>query len=1318
MLQTNASAYARLVDDQHNAEPLAADHTPHTHTHQTLHQLVQRLQDTHRHKPLPKAAPRLTLRADLADEAYLLTIAPSVPPTLVRIRADAATAPPHHDVRVRVPKPDDVRALLERTLSPVRALATRRLRVSGNVRLLASLRGLFRSGAAAPARVHVRVLRADVAVGGHARYRLLVSDGAGCWLVWRRWRELKALHASLSHEYGASSPLGLPLPPLPRSVRSSTSEAVLLARSQQIPTHLAALLELLPCRPRDGVGPAALVAFLGGDPASAGSERPAPSPLPRRAPPALTPPGSWVEAHLEEELDDFDEGDDEAALLAPPEAVELFPSGRGLAAAAAQQRPADAARTDQLAAMAPAALLTQGRLESQGRELLAVLEALGRWRTLCVMAALSALCAGVALALVAAALLSAPTAAAAAALSATIAAVGLARGVVQGIGRSGSRSRLRVVRVLYGFGRVYRTYRRGKARISLASSMSSLGERDPAVVRAQAQVHSDVGELLFTELSSLGGLWVKLGQYLATRADIMPAGIVGALKRLLDSNPPRPLSEVLEMLAVELDDDSLSAFASFKTAPISTASIAQVHEARLISGERVAVKVQHRGIEQALDLDLRHQAMLARLLAFLEPNLPDMRAVLREVRAMHEAEVDFCLEARNMVEIDQNLRAARCVALLPTPVRHLSTRRVIVMAFMPGTQLTDAEGLRTAGIDLGTLYSRIADAWSSQLFRDGIFHCDPHPGNFLALEHAEAGSVPVVLDFGMVKRLTKAERLALCRGIYAIFERDADALLDALGRLGLRIASGTAVDPLEVIRGVAWSFRDTEGDVDAAHSRWDDEKAARKRARRNRRSRDSARGDGHRPPDRGPPIEGELPAVLLYFSRTVWMLQGLATNLGASAAFLEPMAAVARAVLLNESAMALLATPPLLPPSPRSPVGSSAESRVARLLFALADTGQLLGGQVAAIVRGQRLIDVCAGRAGPVDARPVRTDSLFQIFEASAGLLALLALQEVERGALSPDAAPIASAWPAFGEGGKGGHTLTMLLSHRSELTPELPPHATVDSVTNSAEMIAKVAASSVFTDEEADRGVYGGAPFGWGLAGLLWSTSNERIDALLDGRLGAPLGVHNELVLALRTDEQELRSVQHSVSGLAGDEAEMMLAAVLPTEEGAADGGEDDDAATAEGEGRHAVRALLEKLLSPSSLNLRAMRRALLPGASAHASAHALARVYDAVGSGVLLQKATLAKAAASTVPGVLGGDEVTWALGLQLGRAVAANGTSYAAFGHRAACGAAAGVCVPALGISVAVTVSRLTDAKSTTSQLLGAALRGCGVVKLEGL
>ena len=75
------------------------------------------------------------------------------------------------------------------------------------------------------------------------------------------------------------------------------------------------------------------------------------------------------------------------------------------------------------------------------------------------------------------------------------------------------------------------------------------------------------------------------------------------------------------------------------------------------------------------------------------------------------------------------------------------------------------------GIDVGTLYSRIADAWSSQLFRDGIFHCDPHPGNFLALEHAEAGSVPVVLDFGMVKRVTDVERLALCRGLVGLRRR-------------------------------------------------------------------------------------------------------------------------------------------------------------------------------------------------------------------------------------------------------------------------------------------------------------------------------------------------------------------------------------------------------------------------------------------------------------------------------------------------------------------------------------------------------------------
>lgn len=216
---------------------------------------------------VPAGTPPVVLRIDAGNERWVLDLRRGVAPTSIATRLAAGAPAPAADLTVTIPSARDIGALMRGDLSPAVALATRRVRLSGDLRQLRALRAVFDRGGDAKPRADVRVKVVGSRVeDGHGTYRLLVTHHFASWAVWRRWRELRALHTDLSAAYGPSTPFGLgfTLPPLPRSTRTSASPAALSLRPAQIESYLAAILQGLPCRPRTGAGPPALVAFLGG----------------------------------------------------------------------------------------------------------------------------------------------------------------------------------------------------------------------------------------------------------------------------------------------------------------------------------------------------------------------------------------------------------------------------------------------------------------------------------------------------------------------------------------------------------------------------------------------------------------------------------------------------------------------------------------------------------------------------------------------------------------------------------------------------------------------------------------------------------------------------------------------------------------------------------------------------------------------------------------------------------------------------------------------------------------------------------------------
>src|SRR6266849_4681293 len=228
-----------------------------------------------------------------------------------------------------------------------------------------------------------------------------------------------------------------------------------------------------------------------------------------------------------------------------------------------------------------------------------------------------------------------------------------------------------------------------------------------------ARHHRRSADAAYRLATRLEGLPIKVCQFLGSRADILPAEYVEVLSRLQDRVPPRRLATFLPLLRSELGRPVESVFAELDPTPLASASLAQVHRGRLRDGREVAVKMQYPDIEHVVRVDLKSFAVLIGVLARLERDF-DFRALIREVEKYVPLELDFVHEADNAERMAAHLRG-RADILVPAIVREHSTRRVLVMQYMPGVRVTDVDGLRALGIDPAQVARRLIDG-----FCDGV----------------------------------------------------------------------------------------------------------------------------------------------------------------------------------------------------------------------------------------------------------------------------------------------------------------------------------------------------------------------------------------------------------------------------------------------------------------------------------------------------------------------------------------------------------------------------------------------------------------------
>ena len=323
------------------------------------------------------------------------------------------------------------------------------------------------------------------------------------------------------------------------------------------------------------------------------------------------------------------------------------------------------------------------------------------------------------------------------------------------------------------FARFFAKYRRAEF-VTNATS-----DRDPAEMTADAAE----ARAFAADLEKLGPTFIKLGQLLSTRADLLPPAYLDALARLQDNVGPFPYADIERIVQDELHVRLSKVFEAFDPEPIAAASLGQVHRAVMRGGREVAVKVQRPNVRERVLKDLDALDEVAKLLERFSPTTRalDAKGVLEEFRRTILCELDYREEARNQVALAHQLRDFERI-IVPLPIDDFTTERVLTMDYIHGRKITSISPLEWTEVDGVVLGEDLFRAYLQQILVDGVFHADPHPGNvFLTPDRRLA-----LIDLGMVGRLSGPMQDRLFRLMLAIADGRGDESASIMIALGER----------------------------------------------------------------------------------------------------------------------------------------------------------------------------------------------------------------------------------------------------------------------------------------------------------------------------------------------------------------------------------------------------------------------------------------------------------------------------------------------------------------------------------------------------
>src|SRR5256714_4478336 len=286
---------------------------------------------------------------------------------------------------------------------------------------------------------------------------------------------------------------------------------------------------------------------------------------------------------------------------------------------------------------------------------------------------------------------------------------------------------------------------------------------------------------LAADLEALGPTFIKLGQLLSTRGDLLPQPYLEALERLQDQIEPFPYEEVERIVSAELGGRISKLFLEFDTEPSAAASLAQVHRATMRDGGAVVVKVQRRSIREQIVEDLE---ALEQVAEFIDAHTEigkryEFTNMLADLRASLLHELDFQRECANLQKLRRSLREFENI-IVPEPIEDYTTARVLTMDYIPGKKITEVSPLRLMEMDTAGLAEEIFRAYLKQILVDGFFHADPHPGNVFIAEDDRIA----LLDLGMVAHISGNFRESLLRLLLAISEGRGDEAAEVSIKMG------------------------------------------------------------------------------------------------------------------------------------------------------------------------------------------------------------------------------------------------------------------------------------------------------------------------------------------------------------------------------------------------------------------------------------------------------------------------------------------------------------------------------------------------------
>ncbi|KAL4625105.1 hypothetical protein ACB092_05G000200 [Castanea dentata] len=715
---------------------------------------------------------------------------------------------------------------------------------------------------------------------------------------------------------------------------------------------------------------------------------------------------------------------------------------------------------------------------------------------------------------------------------------------------------------------------------------------DPKRSTLWEKAHERNAKRALSLIIELGGLWVKLGQYMSTRADVFPDAYISRLKLLQDSLPRRPLQEVCRTIETELGQSMDDLFSDFVKIPLATASIAQVHRATLLNGQEVVIKVQHEGIKTIILEDLKNAKKIVDWIAWAKPQ-NDFNPIIDEWCKEAPKEVDFIHEAENTRTVSRNLRCKNIGHDDNTNANQVDVLIPDVIQYMDGIRLNDLESLEAFGVNKRKLVEEITHAYAHQ-----IYH---YAGNFLVSK--EAPHPPILLDFGLTKKLSISIKQALAKMFLASAEEDHAALLSAFAEMGFKLSLDMPEQAMEITTVLFRTSISAKESLEAMKSltekRAKNMKAIQERMKLNQKEF-----------KRFNPVDA-IPGDIVIFSRVLGLLRGLSSTMNVRIVYLDIMRPFAESVLQGNISR-----------GPRvndqwiydTPVLSDVEAKLRQFLIELGNNDKILGIQVCAYKDGKVIIDTAAGML-----------AFFPVFSVTKAITAGMLHWLVDNGKLKLEE-NVANIWPEFGSIRKDVIKVHHVLNHTSGLRNALADITRENPLQMSDwdECLNHIAVSVPETEPGQEQ-LYHHLSFGWLCGGIIEHASRKKFKEILEEAFIHPLQIEGELYIGippgvesrlatLTIDKDDLQKL----SGTCGHLATTTL--------------DKDDlqnlSRIISRFGLHIPSSFQPGDISQLATTLTVLfnslniRRAIIPAANGHCSARALARYYAALADGGMVPR------------------------------------------------------------------------------------------------